>query len=151
MKEIIIMLDNVRSALNVGAIFRTCDGANVKKIYLSGITPYPPHQKVLKTALGAENYIDFEHVDKLNDSIDKYKEAGFEIISIEQTNNSKNFKGHEFGDKIVFIVGNEITGVSNEVIEKSDCSLELPMHGKKNSLNVATTLGISVYYIRLSE
>lgn len=145
MKDIVVILDNIRSTFNVGSVFRTSDGAGVKKIYLGGITPGGDHVKVKKTALGAENYVDWEHIKDVKDIIFKLKGEGYQIISVEQTPNSKNYKETEISDKAAFIFGNEISGVSPELIELSDLVLELPMRGKKNSLNVSTTAGIILY------
>lgn len=146
-KEIVVVLDNIRSALNVGAIFRTCDGAGVKKLYLIGITPYPPHPKVLKTALGANESVPFEHINEIEDVIKTYKEREFEIISVEQTEKSNAYNTQKFSNKIVLIFGNEITGVGVTALEESDRHVELPMEGKKGSLNVATTVGIITYHL----
>lgn len=151
MKEIIVLLDNVRSALNVGAIFRTCDGAGVAKLYLSGITPYPPHPKVVKTALGAQNLVDFEYIKEPRKFISDLKLNGYQLVSIEQTVESLSLKDYSFKEKTLLIFGNEITGVNPELLELTDVSLELPMLGKKRSLNVATTVGIVLYNIRLRE
>ncbi len=151
MREVVVILDNIRSALNVGAIFRTCDGAGVKSLILSGITPYPPHPKVVKTAIGAEESVNFKHTKDLIDEINKLKEDGFKIVSIEQTDSSKNFFEAELSEKIVLIFGNELTGVSSEVLSQSDLVLELPMRGEKNSLNVATTVGIVLYNTMFSR
>jgi len=151
MKEIILMLDNVRSALNVGAILRTSDGAGVKKVYLAGITPYPPHPRVLKTALGAEESVDFEHIKDAKAVIQKYKDEGFQIVSIEETEGAQDFFGHNFTSKVLILMGNEITGVQEEIMKMSDSILVLPMKGKKTSLNVATTTGIVLYTLQFCK
>ncbi|MCA9380775.1 RNA methyltransferase [Candidatus Dojkabacteria bacterium] len=151
MREVVVVLDSIRSALNVGAIFRTADGAGVKKLYLTGITPYPPHPKVLKTSLGANDYVEFEHNKDINEVIDNLKKEGYSIISLEEHKDAKDFFDVKLPDKCAFVFGNEITGVSNNVIEKSDMLLMLPMRGKKNSLNVATTIGIVLYNSIFSE
>jgi 23S rRNA (guanosine2251-2'-O)-methyltransferase len=146
MKEIIVILDNIRSALNVGAIFRTCDGVGVQKLYLVGITPYPPHPKVLKTALGANEYVEYEHVENSIEVIAKYKKEGFEVYSLEENKVARNFFQEDLShDKLVFVMGNEILGVPEEIQKISDGVLFLPMIGRKNSLNVATTTGIVLY------
>ena len=146
-REIVIVLDNIRSALNVGAIMRTCDGAGVNKLYMVGITPFPPHPKVIKTALGAENYIEFEYSKNIETIIKLYKELGYEIISVEQTNKSIMYQNFKFSDKTLLIFGNEITGVSMNSLENSTHHIELPMKGGKGSLNVATTVGIITYHL----
>ena len=147
MKEIVVILDNVRSALNVGNIFRTSDGAGVSKIYLLGITPEPSHPKVSKTALGAEETVPFEKLENKDSEelILKLINDGFEIYSIEETNGSANFFENDFGDRVAFVFGHEITGVSNEIMNKSKKILHLPMQGEKNSLNVSNTVAIVLY------
>lgn len=147
MKEIIVILDNVRSVLNVGAILRTCDGAAVKKLYLVGITPNISHKKIPKTALGAEEYVESEHVKDAKSLIKTLKSEGYQIISIEQSNISEDYSKIDYSKKVCLVFGNEISGVSNEVLEISDKVAELPMKGKKNSLNVSTTVGIVLYHI----
>ena len=151
MKEIIVALDNIRSALNVGAIFRTCDGAGVKKLILSGITPYPPHPKVVKTSIGAHDYVDFQYIKKLKSFLTEYKNKGFTVVSIEQTPKAQNFFQAKLGNKCIFIFGNELVGVSLEILNLSDFILDLPMNGFKNSLNVATTAGIVLYNTVFSQ
>ena len=147
MKEIIVILDNVRSVLNVGAILRTCDGAGVKKLYLVGITPDITHKKIPKTALGAEEYVESEHVKDIKPVLEQLKKEDYEIISIEQTSKSEDYSKIKYNNKVCLIFGNEISGVSNEVLKLSDKTAELPMKGKKNSLNVSTTVGIVLYHI----
>jgi 23S rRNA (guanosine2251-2'-O)-methyltransferase len=150
-KEVVILLDNVRSALNVGAIIRTCDGAGVGRILVAGITPFPPHQKVLKTSLGAEEHIKFEKVEDIEMTIKEYKNNGFQILAIEETRLSKDFFRTKLADKILYIFGNEITGVSENILKIADETLSLPMQGTKNSLNVATTVGIILYNTMFSR
>jgi len=145
-RQIIVVLDNVRSALNVGAIFRTCDAAGVSKLFLCGITPFPPHPKVLKTALGAEDFVEFTYEKDVNKTIDYLIHNDFTIISIEQTNESQMYTDIIFPDKIALVFGNEITGVQKAFLDKSAMHVELPMIGQKESLNVATTAGIMLYH-----
>lgn len=140
-----VILDNIRSALNVGAIFRTCDAANVEKLMLCGITAYPPHNRIPKTALGATESVSWEHFDSTLSAIEQCKDAT--IISVELTNNAVNFWNYQFTKPTAIVFGNEITGVSKEILEKSDAIVKVPMFGKKESLNVATTVGIVLYEI----
>ena len=150
-KEVIVILDNIRSALNVGAIFRSCNGAGVSKLYLTGITPHPPHPKVTKTALGTENEVNFEYIKSATEVISKYKEQGFSIYSLEENSRAVDYYSTELSQKAVLIFGHEITGVSNELMDKSDAILKLPMKGKKNSLNVSNTVAIVLYDIMFSR
>jgi len=147
-KEIIIILDNIRSVLNVGAILRTADGAGVKCVYLCGITPQADHKKISKTALGAEEYVDIRYTKTTQEAIQQCKSEGFSIVTVEQTKNSRNYYEITLNEKVCFIFGNELTGVSPELLNLSDIVIELPMLGKKNSLNVATTVGIIIYHAR---
>lgn len=149
--KIIVILDNIRSAHNVGAILRTCDGAGVEELYLCGITPDINHKKIIKTALGAEKYVKTTYYKDVLEAINKAKNDGYQIISIEQTENSKNLDENRFNDKVCLIFGNEITGVSLKSLEYSDSVLEIPMRGSKNSLNVSTTVGIVLYYLILNK
>jgi 23S rRNA (guanosine2251-2'-O)-methyltransferase len=149
-REIVVALDNVRSALNVGAIFRTCDGAGVKKLILGGITPFPPHKKLVKTALGAEEYVEWEHTKDIKEIIEKYKKEGFSIYAVEQNGDSIKHYEARYCDKVLVIFGNEILGINSELLKLSDRIIEIPMFGKKNSLNVATTVGIITYHLRFN-
>lgn len=151
MREIVVVLDNIRSALNTGAILRTADGAAVKMVYLCGVTPETTHFKIAKTALGAEFKIPTKHVSTTAQAIDELKVAGYTVIAIEQTPRATMLNQTELPQKIAFIFGHEAGGVSHEVLENSDQHIQLPMLGSKNSLNVATTVGIVLYYVRLNE
>ena len=142
----IVILDNIRSTFNVGSIFRTSDGAGIKKIYLVGITPEPTHIKIIKTALGAQDYVEWEHTNSIEEIIKKLKNEGYEIISVEQSDKSLNYKTISLKSKSAFIFGNEITGVNPATLTLSDKIIDIPMRGKKNSLNVATTVGIILYH-----
>jgi 23S rRNA (guanosine2251-2'-O)-methyltransferase len=142
----VVILDNVRSALNVGAIFRTCDGAGVEKLYLCGITPYPPHNKLPKTALGAEEYVEWERGDTKETCL-KLKALGYKLYAVEQDPNSVNYAEVDYPAKSAFIFGNEISGVSEEIKALCDQILEIPMFGQKNSLNIATCAGIICYHV----
>lgn len=156
MRELILILDNVRSVLNVGAVLRTSDAAMVKEVILYGITPGINHKKINKTALGAEEYVNVSEIKEFSNlklKIENLKQEGFEILSIEQTENSSDFFKHDFKEngKYVLIFGNEISGVSPDMINMSDKVLELPMLGKKNSLNIASTLAITTFWIRYAK
>lgn len=145
MKEIVVVLEDVRSTFNVGSVLRTSDGAGVSKVYMCGITPDGKHPKVVKTALGAENFIHWEHTKDTGELLSKLKADGFQIISVEQSEKSEDYRKINYGEKIAFVFGNEITGVSQSSLKASDHIAEIPMLGKKNSLNVSTTTGIILY------
>lgn len=145
MGERVVILDNIRSTFNVGSVFRTSDGAGISKIYLVGITPTPDHNKIKKTALGAENYVTWEHVASIENLVEKLKDEGFRIYAVEQSKNSIDYREVQLTDRSAFIFGNEISGVSPQTLNLVDDVLEIPMKGKKNSLNVSTTVGIILY------
>jgi 23S rRNA (guanosine2251-2'-O)-methyltransferase len=144
---LVVVLDNIRSALNVGAMFRTSDGAGVQKIYLTGITPYPPHNKIPKTALGAIEMMDWEYNKNTIDVLNNLKNDGYKLISVELTENAENYSKIEYKKPTALIFGNEINGISKEILDLSDSVVYIPMYGKKESLNVATTFGIMVYEV----
>ncbi len=148
--EIVVILDNIRSTYNVGAIFRTADGAGVKKIYLCGITPTPENPKVKKVALGAENYIYWEKVTSVWRLIEKLKKEDYFLIALEQSKKAKNlFQLKKLKKKkIALVVGNEVRGISKKILKRVDLILEIEMAGKKESLNVSVVFGIVIYYLR---
>lgn len=141
-----IVLDNVRSLYNVGSIFRTSDGALIEKLILSGFTPHPPRKEIEKTALGSTESVPWEYVKNPIEKIHFLKKQGYRICCLELTDKSISYydiKGSDF--PICLIVGNEITGVSKEIIELCDIAIEIPMFGIKQSLNVAVAYGIAVF------
>lgn len=147
----VVVLDNIRSALNVGAIFRTCDAAGVRKLYLCGITPYPPHNRIPKTALGAIELVEWERVESTSELVSRLKQDGYFIAAVEQTTKSKPFHQVDYPEKTAIVFGHEITGVSAEVISEADVAVDIPMFGQKESLNVATSVGIVSYHLSLNN
>ena len=150
-RDIYLLLHNIRSAFNVGSIFRTADAVGVKKIFLSGYTPYPPDPKLDKTALGALDYVDWEYNRDLNFILNKIEKLDIPIYSGEQRKDSVLYTDILYPKRICLALGNEIDGVSDEIIKSSNYIIEIPMHGKKNSLNVSVACGILLYYIKSSE
>jgi len=152
-----LILHNIRSAYNVGSIFRTADGAGIKKIYLTGYSPVPADgskiyetraQKMLtKTALGAEKNISWEKIENLNDLIKKLKQDKFQIVALEQDNKSIGYKKFKPKFPLALIVGNEVKGIDKRILKKCDKIIEIPMRGKKKSLNVSVAAGIALYEI----
>lgn len=150
-----VILDNIRSINNVGSIFRTADALGVEKIYLGGITPGPidafgrPDKRFVKVSLGAENTVAWEKAKNVSRLIDKLKKEGYKIIAVEQAKKSVphhklKIKKSELS-KTVFIFGNEVNGISKSVLNNCDEIAEIPMRGKKESLNVAVTFGIVMF------
>ena len=142
-----ILVENVRSVHNVGSIFRTADGFGAEKIYLTGYTAYPPRDDLHKTALGAEDSVDWEYHEDTLIIARKIKSEGIKLVLIEQTVESTSIFDIDFSLSfpICFIVGNEVNGVSEELSSLADMHLELPMRGIKQSLNVSVATGIVGY------
>lgn len=142
-----ILLDNVRSLHNVGSAFRTADAFRIEKIYLTGITGTPPHREIQKTALGATESVSWEYHEKPEMIAEVLKAAGYEIVAVEQTTESKAL--HTFAPsqqkKYCLVFGNEINGVSDAVIALADQAVEIPQTGTKHSLNISVCLGIVVW------
>ncbi len=144
-----VILNNIRSSYNVGSIFRTSDGAMIEKLYLCGYTPHPPKKEVLKTALGSQNSVAWEYVKDPVELVLKLKEEGIKIGALELTENSiphYSFQKNNF--PVALLVGNEIKGVSQDLLDLCDFSLEIPQYGIKQSLNVAVAYGIAVFELR---
>ena len=134
MKKNIVILDNLRSLNNIGSIFRTCDALKIKKLFLCGICGSPPNREINKTALGSTDFVDWEYKKNILDVIKKLKDDNYKIISIEQTKKSvelNNFKVSK-NDKVAFIFGNEVKGVSFDAINSSDLIIRFLNLGKKN-------------------
>lgn len=139
-----IVLDNVRSLHNVGSAFRTADAFRIEKIFLTGITGTPPHREIQKSALGATESVAWEYAEHTIDAVNKLKAAEYDIIIIEQTTRSESLQ--EFrpvaDKKYALVFGNEVEGVSEEILSLGDAALEIPQSGTKHSLNVSVCLGI---------
>lgn len=144
-----IILNSIRSSYNVGSMFRTSDGAMIQKLHLCGYTPHPPNKDILKTALGSTESVEWEFAKDPKEVVMKLKEEGVKICALEQTNKSKNYYSVSKNDfPLALIIGNEISGVSQELIDLCDFSIEIPQHGIKQSLNVAVAYGISIFELR---
>lgn len=144
---LVIILDNIRSQHNVGAVFRTSDAFLVEKIYLCGITAVPPNAEIHKAALGAEDTVSWEHVSNTLEIVLKLKKEGFKIISVEQVENSISLPEFniEPGEKYAVVLGNEVKGVLQEVVDASDYCIEIPQLGTKHSLNISVCAGIVIW------
>lgn len=146
---VVIILDNIRSQNNVGSVFRTSDAFRIAKIYLCGITSTPENREVHKTALGAEDAVDWEYAKDTLDIVRRLKTEGYRILSIEQAENTtslENFALHP-DEKYALIFGNEVKGVQQEVIDASDGCIEIPQFGTKHSFNISVTVGIVLWQI----
>jgi 23S rRNA (guanosine2251-2'-O)-methyltransferase len=143
---IYVMCDNIRSIYNVGSIFRTSDAALIEKLYLTGYTPYPPRAEIEKVALGATNSVPWEYIKDPMDAVAEIKSKGIKIAPLEITENSRSYtdiKPQDF--PLCLVLGNELTGVANQIIEQADFSIEIPQYGFKHSMNVSVAYGIAVF------
>ncbi|MFU8843206.1 MAG: RNA methyltransferase [Bacteroidales bacterium] len=149
--QVVLVLDNLRSLNNIGSIFRTADAFRVEKICLCGITGTPPHREIQKTALGATESVVWEYFHHTQDAILDLKSAGYVLIGVEQTDASQMLQAFSpaRNGKYALVFGNEINGVSPEVIEKVDIFLEIPQFGVKHSFNVSVSVGIILWHIFL--
>jgi 23S rRNA (guanosine2251-2'-O)-methyltransferase len=150
-RSLCLALHNIRSVYNVGAIFRTADAVGVSKIYLSGYTPAPIdrfgrlRKDIAKAALGAEKTVTWESVEKIEDLISKLKKEKYTILALEQDKNSIEYTKAKLSNKNLLILGEEVSGIEKEILKNCDQILEIPMKGKKESLNVSVAAGIALY------
>lgn len=152
-KEIIVICHNIRSAYNVGSIFRTADGAGVAKIILGGYSAHPPHPQISKTALGAEKIVPFEKNRQIWLAIERLKKDGYQIVALENNINLKIENIFKFKPKfpLVLILGNEVGGLSKDILKRCDKIIYIPMAGEKESLNVSVAFGVAIYVLRKYE
>lgn len=146
-KDIYVLLNNIRSLHNVGSIFRTSDGAGVKKIFLCGQTGYPPREEISKTAIGAEEIVPWEYWINAKECIQKLLKSkkSVQIIALEQNKKSIDYQKFKPKYPICLVVGHEIEGVEKGILDMCDAVIEIPMRGKKKSLNVSVAFGVAVY------
>ena len=148
---VVVVLDNIRSAHNVGSVFRTADSFKVDKVWLCGICAVPPSAEIHKSALGAEDSVAWEHVSDTMDAVNRLKEEGYIVVSAEQTVGSVMLDTFvpEKGKKYAVVFGNEVAGVRQDVVNASDFCLEIPQYGTKHSLNVSVSAGVILWHFRL--
>lgn len=161
MAEIILIAHNIRSCHNVGSLLRTAEGLGIAKVYFTGYTPYPLkggdrrmphiarklHAQIHKTALGAEDMVDWRHNDDIDSVISQLKEDGYEIAALEQSDRSTPLPDFQSTGKTALIVGREVEGVEQEVLERCDKIIEIPMKGKKESFNVSAAAAMAMYHL----
>lgn len=144
---VVIVLDDIRSAYNVGSVFRTADAFLAEAIYLCGFTPVPPHREIQKTALGANETVSWKYFKSAVSAIEELRHSGYKIAAVEQTENSvvlnKFFAAK--GEKLAVVFGNEVGGVAQPVIDSADVCIEIPQFGTKHSLNIAVCAGIVIW------
>ena len=146
-----VVLDNVRSEMNVGSVFRTADAFLIERICLCGITPQPPKAEIHKTALGAEDSVAWQYYSDTKQAIQELRREGYTICAIEQVHDSVSLEQYAVGQgmKIAIILGNEVRGVNQEVVDASDVCLEIPQHGTKHSLNISCCAAIVMWQLYL--
>ncbi len=146
---LVVVLDNIRSAHNVGSAFRSCDAFKVDRLYLCGICAVPPSAEVHKSAIGAEFSVDWTYSAETLPVIRKLKSEGYIVVSVEQTVNSVSLDGFvpSAGEKYALVFGNEVSGVAQDVVDESDFALEIPQYGTKHSLNVSVSVGIILWAV----
>jgi tRNA G18 (ribose-2'-O)-methylase SpoU len=144
---LIVVLDDVRSMYNVGSVFRTCDAFRVEAVYLCGISCTPPATEIHKTALGAEDSVNWKYFKTALEAVDELKNEGYQVLSVEQVEHSTKLQTFipQEGQRYAVILGNEVKGVHQKVVDASDGCLEIPQLGTKHSMNVSVTAGIIIY------
>lgn len=145
-----VVADNVRSMHNIGSLFRTSDAFRIDKIILGGISGVPPHPEITKTALGAEESVEWTHVDNPLEEILRLKDRGWTVCVLEQTHNSVPLQDYipaKAQDKFLLVVGNEVNGVDQKIVDIADVILEIPQEGTKHSLNVAASAAIALFHL----
>lgn len=142
-----IMLDNLRSAFNVGSIFRTADACAVERMHLCGMTAHPPHPKLAKTALGAFDYVPWTYYERNRDCVSALKALNVPIIAVETTEDAVPHHTFDWPRPVALVFGNEVNGVNGRVLAQCGGVVRIPMQGYKNSMNVATAFGVVVYSV----
>ncbi len=166
MREIVLLVHDIRSTHNVGSLLRTADGFGVSHVYFSGYTPYPmltehetrlPHlaqkleKQIKKTALGAEQTVTWSHVDEISDLLHQLRSDGFELAALEQDARSQPITNYLPPDKVALLVGREVEGIELQLLEKMDKILEIPMFGQKESFNVVQAAAVALYALRFNS
>ena len=153
--EPILILHDIRSAHNVGSLFRTADAVGISKIFLTGYSPLPidsfgkTNKEIAKTALGAEKTLFWKHIPRLNTLLKRLKKEGYTIVAIEQHVSAVPYRNVPATEKIAFILGNEVVGIDEKILEEADVIAYIPMHGKKESLNVSAAGAVALFQILL--
>ncbi|HHE55915.1 MAG TPA: TrmH family RNA methyltransferase [Caldithrix abyssi] len=142
-----VLVEDIRSMHNVGSIFRTSDGARIEHLYLTGFTAQPPRIEIDKTALGATDSVPWSYHKQSVDVVKQLKQKGINIVVLEHTSNSKNYFEADYSYPLCLVLGNEVEGVSQQLVEQADLAVEIPMLGIKQSLNVSVAYGIVIYHI----
>jgi len=142
-----VVADNLRSAYNVGSIFRTCDAGAVEHIHLCGMSAHPPHKKIEKTSLGAFAYVPWTYYERTTSAIDNLHEKGIPVVAIEVAEGAVPHVQFRWPKPVALVFGNEVTGINDRVMQRCDSVVCIPMQGYKNSINVATAFGVILYEV----
>ncbi len=144
---LVVVLDNVRSSHNIGSVFRTSDALLIERVYLCGISSTPPDKEIRKTALGAENTVEWEYHTSTSELVSSLKDRGYIVIAVEQVENSTSLTDYfpEENCKLALVFGNEVKGVQQEVVNQCDLALEIPQYGTKHSFNISVSVGIVLW------
>lgn len=165
MREIVLIVHNVRSSHNVGSLLRTADGLGIQQVYLTGYTPYPiqtnddrmphiarkVHQQISKTALGAEENVNWKHETNVETVVNQLKKDNFRIVALEQNRKSTPIPDYKPPDRVVLVVGREVEGLEAEILDTAHDIVEIPMFGKKESFNVVQAAAMALYVFRFSN
>ena len=148
-QPIVVVLDHVRSLYNVGSVFRSSDAFRIEGVVLCGITAQPPHPEIHKTALGAEESVDWRYFSQTEDAVEWLQEKGYVVLAVEQCEGSTMLQDFhtEAGQKYAIVLGNEVKGVQQQVVDMCDGCLEIPQYGTKHSLNVSVAAGIVLWHL----
>jgi tRNA G18 (ribose-2'-O)-methylase SpoU len=144
---ITVIADNIRSLHNVGALFRTADGANIEELVLCGISGTPPRNEIRKTSLGAEESVPWRYAEDAGEAAGELSARGYQIVVLEHTTGSQDYRSAPYRFPLCLIVGHEFHGVQEKLVGMADLAVEIPMHGVKQSLNVSVAFGIAIYGI----
>lgn len=150
---VVVVLDHIRSLYNVGSVFRTADAMLLQGICLCGITATPPHTEIHKTALGAEDTVEWKYYEKTEYAIDELKHKGYTILAIEQCEGSTMLQNFEWQEnkKYAIVLGNEVKGVQQHIVDMCDSCLEIPQYGTKHSMNVSVTAGMVIWHLKCKQ
>ena len=152
-QPLVVVLDHVRSLYNVGSVFRTSDAFRIEGVVLCGITACPPHPEIHKTALGAEESVDWRYYERTEDAVEELKRAGYIVLAVEQCEGSTMLQDFtsQPGERYAIVLGNEVKGVRQQVVDMCDGCLEIPQWGTKHSLNVSVAAGIVLWHMVRKE
>lgn len=166
MRDIVVVAHDIRSTHNVGALLRACEGLGVKRVYLTGYTPYPPlasgerrlphlatklGKQIRKTALGAEQLVPWAHFDDVREALGELKRTGYSLVALEQTAESISLPDYKPPEKLALLLGREVEGIDPDLLALCDTTIEIPMSGQKESFNVVQAAAIALYHIRFSS